>query len=320
MASATRAGSSGAGATGLAGVDEAEAARPRAAVAEHHERGRAVGPALRQVRATGVLAHRDEPEGADRVLERHHRGVVAHLRAQPRRLARPDRRARRRRPAASSRDRRRTGWAIGAGGWASPPSATSRPGPAPRENGARSSGRCRHATSWRSARPLPHRSPARRATHVDDVAPSSTSTPSSAQRRHRAVGDAAGDDVLAHVRQVGRDVEGEAVHRAPVLEAHADGADLARVRPVGVDPHARVLGQSAGVDAEGRQRVDDELLDVAHVLGRAERVGDRQDRIADELARAVVRDVAAAAHGDEVGADRGRIAAQVGWRGRTRGP
>ncbi len=49
-----------------------------------------------------------------------------------------------------------------------------------------------------------------------------------------------------------------------------------------------------------------------HVFCRAERVVDRQDRIPDELTRPVVGDVAAALDGDEVGADRGRIAPQVG--------
>ena len=56
----------------MPGVDEAEPARPGAAFAEHHERGRAVGPALRQVGAAGVLAHGDEAEVAHRLLERHH--------------------------------------------------------------------------------------------------------------------------------------------------------------------------------------------------------------------------------------------------------
>src|SRR6187397_1136679 len=40
-------------------------------------------------------------------------------------------------------------------------------------------------------------------------------------------------------------------------------------------------------------------------------VRDRQDRVADELTRSVVRDVATAVDGDEVGADRRRIAAEV---------
>ena len=118
-----------------------------------------------------------------------------------------------------------------------------------------------------------------------------------------------------------RHVEGEAVHRPPPLEPHADGADLARVRPVGVDPHAGVLGEPARRHAERRQRVDDQLLDVAHVLGRAEPVAELHDRVADELARAVVGDVAAAADrrrgrrrprpGRSAGCARGRTAART---------
>ena len=46
----------------LAGVDEAEPARTRAAVTEDHERRGAVGPALVDVRAAGFLAHRVQLE------------------------------------------------------------------------------------------------------------------------------------------------------------------------------------------------------------------------------------------------------------------
>ena len=70
-------------------------------------------------------------------------------------------------------------------------------------------------------------------------------------------------------------------------------------------------GQAAGRHAERRERVDDELLDVAHVLGRTERVRHVDDRIADELPGTVVRDVAAPPDGHEVGADSGRVATQV---------
>ena len=55
--------------------------------------------------------------------------------------------------------------------------------------------------------------------------------------------------------------------------------------PVGVDPHTGVLGQPPGRQAERGERVDQELLDVAHVLGRAEPVASSTDRVADELAR-----------------------------------
>ena len=44
----------------VAGVDEAEPAGPGAALAQHHERGGAVGPALVDVGAAGLLAHGGE--------------------------------------------------------------------------------------------------------------------------------------------------------------------------------------------------------------------------------------------------------------------
>ena len=44
--------------------------------------------------------------------------------------------------------------------------------------------------------------------------------------------------------------------------------------------------QPAGRHAERRQRVDDQLLDVAHVRRRAEPLAIDDDRVADELARA----------------------------------
>ncbi len=66
---------------------------------------------------------------------------------------------------------------------------------------------------------------------VDDVAHRDVD-PFLGKRCDRPVGDAARHDVLAHVGHVGRHVEGEAVHRAAPLEPHADGADLARVGAV----------------------------------------------------------------------------------------
>ena len=54
---------------GSAGVDQAEAAGPGAALAEDHERGGAVGPALVDVRAARLLAHRVQLEAAGQDLE-----------------------------------------------------------------------------------------------------------------------------------------------------------------------------------------------------------------------------------------------------------
>ena len=53
-------------------LDGAKAARPRADVAQDHERRRAAGPAFRAVRATRTLAHRLQPQLADQAAgERH---------------------------------------------------------------------------------------------------------------------------------------------------------------------------------------------------------------------------------------------------------
>ncbi len=182
--------------------------------------------------------------------------------------------------------------------------------------GVRSSGRCCQATSWRSTTPPAHRSAPSRATtsttccivDVDALL---------GERGDGAVGDPAGDDVLAHVHHVGRDVEGEAVHRATPRQPDTDRGDLARVRPVGVDPHARIVRQPTGAgQAQLGERVDQQLLDRSDVLERALRVRERHDRVADELPGAVIGDVAAAVSRRR-GRRRPRPGRTAGWcRGR----
>ena len=179
----------------------------------------------------------------------------------------------------------------------------SSPGPSPRENGARSSGRCFQATSWRSIVAV---APHRRGPPGDDVGDLLERHVDAllGQRGDRPVGDAARDDVVAHVAHVRGDVEGEAVHRAPARQAHADGADLARVRPGDADPHARVLVEAADVgDAELGERADDQPLDGAHVVAGPERVGHARRSGSRRAGRAVVGDVAAALDRHQLGAD-----------------
>ena len=118
----------GGGCLRVAGVDQAEAARPGAALAEHHERRGAVGPALAEVRAAGVLAHRDEVELAQRLAEPQHVGAELDLRAEPVGLAGFDRQAVGDAGALEARVERGR-------------NRTASPGPSPRENAARSSGR-----------------------------------------------------------------------------------------------------------------------------------------------------------------------------------
>ena len=85
------------------------------------------------------------------------------------------------------------------------------------------------------------------------------------QRGDRLAHDAARDDVAEH-REVGRDVEGEAVHGAAPAQPDADGRHLPRVVAVGVEPHAGIVAQAAGAgQAEVGEGVDEHLLDGAHV-------------------------------------------------------
>ena len=136
------------------------------------------------------------------------------------------------------------------------------------------------------------------------------------QCRRPEVADAARDDPV-EPRQIRLDVEREAVHRTAAAEAHADGGDLAR-GAVEVRPNAGIPAQSAAAaHPQVGQRVDEHLFQVAHVrrcLGQsaAAATGQRQDRVADELAGTVVGEVAAAVDADAVGADLAGIDEQVG--------
>ena len=208
--------------SGLAGVDQAEAARPGAALAVDHERGRAVGPALGQVRAAGLLAHGDEVEVAHGPLERAGTsGPWWTFGPQPVRLAgrrsagppatpawasRPRQVLRRRR-----RDRRRT---AGPGA------------PGERRTGPRDGAARRRPAARRRRRPTRRRPAAATASTTSRIV---TSTPFGRS-------DVTALSAMPHgtmwpniARSVG-DVEGEAVHRAAPAEAHADRGDLARVR------------------------------------------------------------------------------------------
>ena len=137
-ASATRSGSSGSSGLGVAGVDQAEAAGPGAALAVDHERGRAVGPALGDVGAARLLAHGDQVEVAHGALER----------AGTRRRARPG-------PASTRACARR--WR----GRSATPASASRPGrrtDVPSTGGLATVGRdAPWSAAERTARPAPRR-------------------------------------------------------------------------------------------------------------------------------------------------------------------
>lgn len=133
--------------------------------------------------------------------------------------------------------------------------------------------------------------------------------------------EAAGDDE-GEVRQVGGDVQGEAVEGDPLAHADAHGGDLcgARVDALGmvgvvearaaggvewIDPDAGGGGIAACVDAEVEAGFDDGAFEESDVVVDAQpEAFEVEDGIGDELARAVVGDVAAAVsffEGDALG-------------------
>lgn len=116
-----------------------------------------------------------------------------------------------------------------------------------------------------------------------------------------AASQAAGDDEL-EVGEVGGDVEGQAVGGDPLADADAHGGDLGGRTIGGRDPDAGGFGIAVAGDAVGGEGVDDGLLEEAHVAVEAQglagiRVGEAfevEDGVGDDLAGAVVGDVAAA--------------------------
>ncbi len=107
---------------------------------------------------------------------------------------------------------------------------------------------------------------------------------------------------MREIAEIGCDVEGEAVHGDPAGDPHPDGGHLA---PLG--PHPRIARLRPGVHPEVRQGGDERLLHLAHVGDDPLRVLEADDGVADELARAVVGDVAAAVDVEHLGADLGQL-------------
>ena len=140
------------------------------------------------------------------------------------------------------------------------------------------------------------------------------------QRRNRAIGDAARNDVLTQVAHIGTHVEPESVHAATSRDANANGTNLAGIRTVGVDPHTWILGEASGIGhTQLAERVDNELLDIAHMRHRVGRASSapvlrvqRQHRVAHQLTGAVIGDITAAVHGQQFGANRGGVYQHVG--------
>ena len=96
------------------------------------------------------------------------------------------------------------------------------------------------------------------------------------------------------------------MHGSPVRQSNTDGTDLARVGPIDTDPHARILGQAPHIaDTQLGECADNQQLDRSYVVGRTQCIGHVDKRITDQLSRAVICDVAATAHTDELCPHRG---------------
>ncbi len=114
--------------------------------------------------------------------------------------------------------------------------------------------------------------------------------------------DAAGHDA-AEMRQVGFDIERNAMEGHPAAHAHADGRDLVLGHPAGkaarlvrpLDPDADAALAALALDVEILQRGDDPALqagdEAAHVLAAAVEV---EHDIGDPLSRAVIGELPAA--------------------------
>src|SRR5205823_2531802 len=83
--------------------------------------------------------------------------------------------------------------------------------------------------------------------------------------------------------------EGESVRGDPARDVHADGAQLARVRP-----DAGAARDAARLDAVIARDADHQLLDGSDVLAHVLAIGLQiEDRITDDLPRPVIRHAAA---------------------------
>ena len=147
----------------------------------------------------------------------------------------------------------------------------------------------------RSARARRPRRGARRRSVRIAASASPPAPVSSLHRRHADAVQAARHDPRERLEVV-VDVDREAVRRDAARDVHADRGDLALAGPDAgvVGP---LVGARAGVEPGVGERGDDRALDRAQV---GDDVDDPHDRIADELTRAVVGELAAAVDVDDV--------------------
>ncbi len=330
-------GLGGVGRERLRGVDGAETAGPGAALAEQHERGRALVPALVDVGAARFLAHRHQVELAGEALQLPVPGVGPHLGLHPRRLAlgqvhpvahpgpvepgaQPNRH-----PTPAARARRLRNRVGGGGGQIRGPSGPGGPG---REGGGIGGGEAGPVVGGGQLhRPAGGQETGGVAGHHLGHLGHGGRDPLGRQRGHTLVGDPAGHDVVEPA-QVDVDVEGEAVHGSGPGHAHPDGGQLSGppaspIRPgvtTGVEPHPGIAGQPPRLQAQFGHGVDQHLLhraDPGPGVGQTSSplAGHGHHRIADQLARPVEGDVATPVHPEQLGPHRGRIHQDVGLVG-----
>src|SRR5207247_2540180 len=108
-------------------------------------------------------------------------------------------------------------------------------------------------------------------------------------------------DDPGEVAEVGGDVDREAVLRHEAGHAHPDGGDLGEP-----GPHAGLPGDAVPLDAVGRERAYERLLEVAQVPDDVGAASEADDRVTDELAGTVVGDHAAAVRLEHLDAARGQ--------------
>jgi hypothetical protein len=121
------------------------------------------------------------------------------------------------------------------------------------------------------------------------------------ERRHAAVGDAAGDD-QAEIVQIGADIEGEPVTGYPAREAHTDRGQFVATHPdagQARDPRRR--------DPEIACHPYEDFFEVTHVAVDVATIGiEVNDRVAHDLAGTVVGHIAAASGLEDLDAPGGQ--------------
>src|SRR6266566_2761928 len=114
------------------------------------------------------------------------------------------------------------------------------------------------------------------------------------ERGRLAVRNAAGDDEV-EIAQVGGNIVGEPVRSDPPADVHANRGEFFGSAARGSRPNAGFTRFAPGFDAELGGSADHRFFEHAHVPDHVPaNLGKVQDRVADDLSRAVIGDVAAA--------------------------